>query len=164
MISRETERFVNGIDTHDAEVRSSHELLENLQESKEGVPHKERKVTTSHKETWADSITEETRAASLIPRMRKSGLLFLLILDVEVIWQCKFPETVGSRCWESIESVLVRKCAREGARDFSDQTWLQHILKAAQRKELSTVKIRMEFYVIYELFKGIPVVFQVSLN
>ena len=36
VISRETERFVNEIHTHEAETRSSRELLENLQESKEG--------------------------------------------------------------------------------------------------------------------------------
>ena len=41
LISRESERFVNEIHTHDAEVRSSHELLEHLQESIEVVPYKE---------------------------------------------------------------------------------------------------------------------------
>ena len=40
MISRETERFVNEIHYHKEEVRSSNELLGDLQES-------ERKVTTS---------------------------------------------------------------------------------------------------------------------
>ena len=36
--------------------------------------------------------------------------------------------------------------------------------KAAQRKELSTVKTRKEFYVIHELFKGTLVVFQSNQN
>ena len=60
VISRETERYVNEIRIHDAEVRSSNELLENLQESKEGRSHYEkREVTSSHKETWAGSGIEE---------------------------------------------------------------------------------------------------------
>ena len=46
VISRETERLVNEIRDHKAKVRSSNELLGDLQES-------ERKVTTSCKETWA---------------------------------------------------------------------------------------------------------------
>ena len=37
IISRVTERFVNGIHTHDEEVRSRIQLFENLLESKEGV-------------------------------------------------------------------------------------------------------------------------------
>ena len=60
----------------------------------------------------------------------------MLTQDVEVNWQCRFPKTVttmlrhfdqderksdGSRHWESIKSVLVRKFAYEGARDFSDE-------------------------------------------
>ena len=39
VISRETERFVNEIHTHEAETRSSGELLENLQESKESMSY-----------------------------------------------------------------------------------------------------------------------------
>ena len=35
LISTETERFVNEIHTHEAKTRSSRELFENLQESKE---------------------------------------------------------------------------------------------------------------------------------
>ena len=42
VISRETERFVNEIHTHEAETRSSSELLENLQESKVSMSCKQR--------------------------------------------------------------------------------------------------------------------------
>ena len=38
MKSRETERFENEIHNHNTDVRSSKEVLDNLQESKEGVP------------------------------------------------------------------------------------------------------------------------------
>ena len=46
MISRETERCVNEIHTHEPEIRSSRELLENLQEPQEpqeGVPYEEKR-------------------------------------------------------------------------------------------------------------------------
>ena len=53
VIFRETERFVNEIHDHYEEVRSSNELLEDLQES-------ERKETTRSKETWAAPSMKET--------------------------------------------------------------------------------------------------------
>ena len=65
VISRETERFVNEIHAHEARIRSSRELLENLQESKESMPYKQKEVTTSPKETWAAPSMQETRAGSL---------------------------------------------------------------------------------------------------
>ena len=40
----------------------------------------------------------------------------------------------------------------------------KRFLKAAQRRELNTAKIMMEFYVIYELLKDTLVVFQSSQN
>ena len=43
-------------------------------------------------------------------------------------------ETDGSRHWESIKSILVRKFAREGARDFSDETRLQKIFEGSSKK------------------------------
>ena len=65
VISRETERFVNEIHTHEARIRSSKELLEHSQESKESVPHKQREVTTSPRETWVAPNTGETRVGSV---------------------------------------------------------------------------------------------------
>ena len=64
VISKETVRFVNEIHKHNAEVRSSSELLENLPESQRSEPYEERKVTTRSKETWAAPSTKETRAES----------------------------------------------------------------------------------------------------
>ena len=53
-------------------------------------------------------------------------------------------ESDGSRHWESIGSVLVRKFAYEGARDFSDEMSITKVfLKAHTKKELSTVKKRL---------------------
>ena len=40
-------------------------------------------------------------------------------------------QTDGSRHWDSIKSVLMRKFALEGGRDFSDKAWLQMILKGS---------------------------------
>ena len=56
---------MNEIHNHNAEVRSSNELLDNLEESKDGVLNEERKETTRHKETWAAPSIEETCAGSL---------------------------------------------------------------------------------------------------
>ena len=165
MVLRETERFVDEIHTHDAEVRSSNELLENLQESKEGMLYKERKVTTSHKETWAASCIGETRAGSLTLVPNKASLDTRKIIhrnekmritthahprrgsDLAVSISTTVTTTLrhfvqdvresdGSRHWESIKSMLVRKFAREGARDFSDEVWLQKISEGSSKKRV----------------------------
>ena len=169
VIPRETERFVNEIHNHNAEVRSSKELLDNLQESKEGTPR--------HKETWAAPSTKEARAGSLTLVPKKAS--FMLIQDVEVIWQCRFPKQ-SRPCYvisiKTNESLMVRDIGSQ-----SNQCWCESLhmkeheisvtkrgckrsSKAAQRKELSTVKIKMEFYVTYELFKGILVGIQSNEN
>ena len=69
VISRETERFVNEIHTHEARIRSSGEVLENSQDCKESVSYKQREVTTSPRETWVAPSTRETRvgSAKLVP-------------------------------------------------------------------------------------------------
>ena len=67
VISRETERFVNEIHDHKEEVRSSDELLGDLQES-------ERKVTTSCNETWAALSTRKLDAGSLSLIPKKASL------------------------------------------------------------------------------------------
>ena len=64
-ISRETERFVNEIHTHEARRRSGGVLLENSQESKDSVSCKQREVTTSPRETWVAPSTGETRVGSV---------------------------------------------------------------------------------------------------
>ena len=164
VISRETERFVVEIHTHAAKTRSSRELLDHLQESKESIFYKQREVTTSPKETWVAPSTGETRAGfvRLVPnqRVRRSRPLFMLIQDVEVIWQCLFPklsqpcyvtsiktnESLMDRdivkllnpyCWESLNEmeskISMTKCGYKRS------------LKAAQRKGLSTVKTTIDF-------------------
>ena len=73
VISRETERCVNEIHDHKAEVGSRNEMLENLQESERNEPYEERKVTTRSKETWAAPSMKETRAGSLSLFLRKAS-------------------------------------------------------------------------------------------
>ena len=191
VISKETERFVNETHNHNAEVRSSMELLENLQESKRSEPYEERKVTTRSKETSADPSMKETRAGSLslfpnnaslstrkiIPTNEKKSIslhaqsgrgsdLAVSISKTVTTMLRHFDqderESDGSRHWESIKSVLVRKFAHEVARDFSDTTWLQKTFEARTKKKLSTAKIKLEFSVVHELFKDTLVVFQAS--
>ena len=63
-------------------------------------------------------------------------------------------QTDGSRHWDSIKLVLERKFAREGARDSSDEAWLQKFFcRAVQRRESNTAKTKMDFCGIYGLFK-----------
>ena len=50
--------------------------------------------------------------------------------------------TDGSRYWDSITSVLVRKFAHEGARDFDDEKWLQMILDGSSKKRIEYCKNR----------------------
>ena len=44
-------------------------------------------------------------------------------------------QTDGPRHWDSIKS-LVRKFAYEGARDFSDEAWLQKIFEGSTKKRI----------------------------
>ena len=53
----------------EARIRSSRELLENYQESKESVSHKQREATTSRRETWVEPSPRETRVGSAKRRM-----------------------------------------------------------------------------------------------
>ena len=46
----------------------------------------------------------------------------------------------------------MRKFAHEGARGSSDESWLQKIF-AAQRRELNTAKIEMEFFCYIRAFQ-----------
>ena len=81
VISRETERFVNEIHTHEAKIRSSRELLENSQESKESMPYKEREVITGPKETCVAPSSGETRA----------GFVKLVANKVSIYTRMPFP-------------------------------------------------------------------------
>ena len=45
-------------------------------------------------------------------------------------------ESDGSRHWDSISSVLEKKFAREGARDFSDEVWLQEVFEGSSEKRI----------------------------
>ena len=95
--------------------------------------------------------------------MRRNGLLFIRMPNVEVILAVSISKTItsilrhfdqdereseGSRHWEGIKSVLLRRFERDGIQDFSDEVFHKRSLKAGQRQEWSTVKTKMEFYVI----------------
>ena len=46
----------------------------------------------------------------------------------------------GPRHWEAIKSVLLGKFARDGARDFSDEVWLQKIFEGSSKKRIEYCK------------------------
>ena len=136
------------IHDHKQELRSSNELLADLQGSGRSEVYGERKVTKSFKETWASPSTKETRAGPLILTPRKASLFTSRIIPTsEKKWKtihAYSPEAVsvskmvtttlrhfdqeerqpdGSRHWDSIRPVLMRAFAHEGAPDFSDKNW-----------------------------------------
>ena len=112
---------MNEIHDHRKELRSSNELLANLQESGRS---EERKVTRSHKESWASPSTKETpiiltpRKASLftkrtIPKnvihahSRDGGDLAVSVSKMVTTMLRHFDQeerqTDGSRHWDSIK-------------------------------------------------------------
>ena len=185
VISRETERFLNEIHIHKTDARSSKELLDNHPESEE-------MVSTRFKETWADPCTKETRADSILftrikasfyteepfQSMRKSGSLFMLILNVEQLWQCQSPRRlrkyvatltkknenlVGSRHLDSnssLESICTWKSARfRWRRVVTHDFWSQY-----REKNRMLHKQKMDSHDLYEVFNDTLVVFQTSQN
>ena len=132
VISRETERFVNEIHTHEAETRPSGEPSENLQESKESMSYKQREVNTSPKETWVASSTGGAGAgflnlvpnkASIEPRNEKKWItihaypkrgrdLAISISKTVTTMLRHFDQdergSDGPRHWEAIKYVLLR--------------------------------------------------------
>ena len=74
VIASQAERFVSEIHDHKQELRSSDELLADLQGSGRSEVYEERKLTNSFKETWASPSTKETCAGPLILTPRKASL------------------------------------------------------------------------------------------
>ena len=66
VISRETERFRHELHQLRREFRSSNELLKRRVQRRKGVRYEERKVTTSHKETWAAPSSWKQDADTII--------------------------------------------------------------------------------------------------
>ena len=193
VISRETERFLKEIHTHEAKTRSTMELLENLQESKESMSCKQRKVTSSPKETWVAPSIGETRAGFVnlvpnkasvctkktIPRNEKKwitihsnpkrGSDFAIFISQTVTTMLRHfdqdePESDGSRHWEAIQSVLLRKFERDGVQDFSDEVWLQKIFEGSSKKRIEYCKNKDGILFHHKRFKGIVEVFQSNQN
>ena len=74
VITRETDRLVHEIHDHKQELRSSNELLADLQESGRSEVCEERKATKNFKETWASPSTKEACASPLSLTPRKAPL------------------------------------------------------------------------------------------
>ena len=61
-------------------------------------------------------------------------------------------ESDGSRHEDSIKSVLVRKFAYEGARDVSDEMWLQKIFEGSSKKIIEYCKDKDGFFVLFTIY------------
>ena len=149
--------------------RSGKELLENSEESKESMSYKQGEVTTSPKETWVAPSTGETRAGfvNLVPNKasihtrktfprnekkwitihsnpkRGSDLVRFISKAVTTMlhhFDHDEGESGGSRHWEGIKSVLLRKCERNGVQDFNDEVWLLKIFEGSSKKRIEYCK------------------------
>ena len=49
-------------------------------------------------------------------------------------------ESDGSRHWEAIKSVMLRKFERDGVQDFNDEVWLQKIFEGSSKKRIEVCK------------------------
>ena len=132
-------------------------------------PYDEREVTTRSEEIWAPPSTKETRAGSLTFVPNKASLYTRRIIPTNekklfpihahsgygsdsAVSISKTVTTMlrhldqderesdGSRHRDSIKSVLVRKFAYEGARDFSDEAWMQKIFEGSTKKIIQYCK------------------------
>ena len=65
VLSRETKRLVNEIHDHKDELRSSNDLLAELQGSVQSEPCEERERSSSNKVNWANSFSNPLQRASL---------------------------------------------------------------------------------------------------
>ena len=118
------------------------------------MSYKQREVTSGPGETWVAPSTRKlvwalsnlfrmrlplTQGRSF-PVVRRNGLLFMLIPNVETIWQSSFRKLSHPCCVTSIktnETVVDRYSGKE----INPYCWVvtKTSLKAAQRQEWSTV-------------------------
>ena len=108
VISKETQRFVNENHTHEAKTRSSRELVENLQKSKESMSHKQTEVTTGLRKTWV-----EKKWITIHSNPKHGSDLAIFISKTVTTMLRHFDknerEFDGSRHWDALKSVLLRK-------------------------------------------------------
>ena len=150
VITREAERLVNDIHDHKLELRSSDELLADLQESGRSEVFEERKSNqklqgnlgvSKHEGNYASPLIFTPRKASLFTRRSSptsekkwkvkhahspdGGHLAVSVAKMVTMMLRHFDQeerqTDGSRHWNSMEPVLMRACAHEGAQNFSDK-------------------------------------------
>ena len=181
VITRETERLVNEIHDHKKELRSSSELLADLQESGRSEVYEERTVTKSFKETCAGPLSLTPRKASLftkrtIPTCEKKwkvihahspdgGHLAVSVSNMLRHFDQEGRQTDGSRRWDSTKPVLMRASAHEKAQDFSDTKWLCLIHEGSTKTRLEHCKDERKKYVMSDLFRDTLVwVFQQVQN
>ena len=98
---------------------------------------RERKVTTSHKWTWADSSSWKQDADPLIHTQDQEHLCTKwTILPKEKKW---ITIPTNYRRW-SVKTVSIDKFAQDGARDFSDDQWSQQVLGGSTKKRIEYYK------------------------
>ena len=155
------ERFVNEIHDHKEELRSSNELLTELQGSGRSESYGERKGrTSSNKETCASPFSNPPPRATLytqrtIPTHERKwkaihahapdgGYLAVgvskMVTKMLRHYDQDERQTDGSRQWDTIRPKLVKAFAQEGARDFDEGFWLHLIHVGSNKKRLEYCK------------------------
>ena len=184
--SREDERFVSKIHDHWQELRCGSELLAHLQESgqkwrKKSDQKPEGNLGISKHEGnlcrpchpysksipvhWKNHSYEWEKWKVIHAHSPDGGHLAASVSKMVTAMLRHFDQeeqpTDGSRHGDSIEPVLTRASAHEGAQDFSDENWLRLIfMRAAPRKGSNIANMKMGIDVICELFRDTLVVFQ----
>ena len=105
-----------------------------------------RRTILTNEKKWITIHTHSRYGGDLAVSISKTLTTMLRHFDQEE----RQPDSSGH--WDSIKSVLVRKFAHEGVRDFSDEACLQKIFEGSIKKRFEYYKI-WNFYVFYELFK-----------
>ena len=88
---------------------------------------------------------------------RGSDLAIFVSKTVTTMWRHYDQderESDGSRHWEAIKSVFLRTFARNGARDFSDEVWLQKIFEGSSKKRTEYCKNKDEILCYLRAIQG----------
>ena len=165
VISRETERFVNEIHTHEARNQIQQGIARKFSAIQRKHALQTKRGNHSPTETWVASSTGETRegflklvpnkassySRKIIPRNEKewitihanpkraSDLAIFISKTVTSIlrhFDQDERESERSRHWEGVKSVLLRKFQRDGVQNFSDEVWLQKIFEGSSKRRI----------------------------
>ena len=93
-----------------------------------------RKTTPRNEEKWIAVPSNPKRGSDLAIFISKTVTTMLRHFDQDE------RESDGSRHWEAIKSVMLRKFERDGVQDFNDEVWSQKIFEGSSKKRIEVCK------------------------